>query len=194
MATTTGIGAEQRPEHRHTVGWGWPMAIGILLILGGAFALFASVLTSLVSVLYIGLMLIVVGVFEIVSAFRVRDGRSRYFLAGVLALVVGGLFLYRPLASLASLTLLIAGYLFARGLFRGITSILDRYPGWGWDLAYGIVAVALGVYVAASWPFSSFWVLGTIVAAEIIACGIALVAVSLSIRGIEHGLPTRAAM
>jgi uncharacterized membrane protein HdeD (DUF308 family) len=165
------------------------MTIGILLIIGGTFALCASVLTSIVSVIFVGVMLLVVGVLEIISAFRVRHSGHflMYLLAGVLALVVGGLFLYWPLASLASLTLLIAGYMFASGLFRGITSIVDRYPRWGWDLAYAIVALALGVYIAGSWPFSSFWVLGTVVAAEIIVRGIALVAASWVLRDIEHG-------
>ncbi|MBS1124793.1 MAG: hypothetical protein H6Q90_7021 [Deltaproteobacteria bacterium] len=189
MATTTGPEARSQRSPGHTRGWGVPMAIGIVLMLGGTFALFASVLTSIVSVLYIGVMLLVVGVLEVISAFRVRHTGPFPVdvLAGLLAIVVGGLFLYRPLASLASLTLLIAGYMFASGLFRGITSIVSRQPRWGWDLVYAIVAVALGVYVAASWPFSSFWLLGTVVAVEIIARGFTLVAASWVLRDIEHG-------
>ncbi len=110
-----------------------------------------------------------------------------YVLAGLLALVVGGLFVFRPVASLASVTLLIAGYFFASGLFRGLTSVMDRYLGWGWDFAYGILTVALGIYVTAAWPLSSFVVLGTIVAIEIIARGITLMAASWVLRDIEHG-------
>lgn len=174
--------------YHHGHGWGWPMAIGILLIVGGVFALFATALTSLVSVVFLGVLLLVVGILEIISAFRV--GRSGpflvYVLAGLLALVVGALFLDRPLASLSSLTLLIAGYLFASGLFRGVTSIVDRYPRWGWDLAYAIVALALGIVVVAEWPYSSFWVLGTVVAVEIIARGVTLVAASWVLRDLEH--------
>jgi uncharacterized membrane protein HdeD (DUF308 family) len=170
-------------------GWGLPMVMGILLIVGGMFALSATVLTSVVSVIYLGVLLLIVGVFEIIAAFRRRHSEPFvvYFLAGLLSLVVGGLFLYRPLASLAPLTLLIAGYFFASGLFRGITSIVDRYPRWGWDLAYSIVALALGVYVAASWPISSLWVLGTVMAVEIIARGITLVAASWVLRDIRQG-------
>jgi len=165
------------------------MAIGIVLIAIGLFALCAAGLTSLVSVIYLGVLLLIVGILEIVSAFRARHSKPFivYFLAGVLSLVVGALFLYRPLASLASITLLIAGFLFASGLFRGLTAIVDRYPRWGWDLAYAVVAVALGVCVMAQWPISTFWVLGTVVAAEILARGIALVAASWVLRDIQHG-------
>lgn len=165
------------------------MTVGILLIAAGMFALYAAILTSLVSVIFLGAMLMVVGILEIVSAFRARRSGPFvvYFLAGLMSLVVGALFLCRPLASLASLTLLMAGFLFASGLFRGITSIVDRHPRWGWDLAYSLVALALGVYVVAQWPLSSLWVLGTVVAAEIIARGVGLVAASWVLRDIHHG-------
>ncbi len=183
MTATTGI--QTRDQTR---SWGVSMTIGILLIIGGMFALFASVLTSIVSILYVGAMLLIAGVLEIISAFRVRHTGPFlvYLLAGLLALVVGGLLLYRPVASLASITLLIVGYLFASGLFRGITSIVERYPRWGWDLAYSVLVVALGCYIIASWPLSSFWVIGTLVAAEIIARGLTLVVASWGLRDIEH--------
>jgi len=173
-----------------THAWGVPMILGILLIIGGTFALAANVLTSIVSVYYIAGLLLAVGVLDVVAAFRVRRHGGPfavYFLAGVLAIVCGALMFYRPLASLVSLTLLIAGYLFATGLFRGLVAAIERYPRWGWDVAYGILAVVLGAYVVASWPLSSFWVLGTAVAVEIIARGVAIVAASWVIRDIEHG-------
>src|SRR5512140_478069 len=171
---------EERGERRPTYGWGVAMTIGILLIILGAAALSASVLTSVVTVLYLGILLIVVGGLEIISAFRAHRNRQFlvYFLAGVLSIVVGGLFLDRPLASLASLTLLVAGFLFASGLFRGVHAVVDRYPRWGWDLAYAFVAVILGAYMAAQWPVSALWVIGTIVGIEIIARGVTLVAAS----------------
>jgi len=170
------------------------MTIGIVLMFGGMFALAATALTSVVSVLYLGTLLLAVGVLEIVAAFRLRNTGPvlPYVLAGLLTIVVGGLFLFRPLASLTSLTLLIAGYLFASGLFRGITSLIDRYPGWGWDFAYALLTVGLGFYVTAAWPLDSLWVVGTIVAIEIIARGITLVAAAWTLRDVEHGHPLAA--
>ena len=152
-------------------GWGALTAIGILYILAGSFALLASAVTSVVAVIYIGAMLPIIGVLELISAFRQRrTGPGFVFLLeGVVAIAVVVLFLSRPLASVATLTLVIAAYLLARGLVRGVTAIIERYPYWRWDLAYGILALALGGYIAASWPLSSFWILGTIVAVEIIA-------------------------
>ena len=182
-------------DRTETHAWSLALAIGILLMLAGIFALAASVLTSFITVIYVGVLLVIVGLLEIVSAFRVRHTGGpflAYILAGVLSIVVGALFLDRPLVSLASLTLLIAGFLFASGLFRAIIALTERYRHWGWDLLYGAVAVALGALVVITWPFSSFWVLGTVVGAEILVRGITLVAASSRIRELEHRMPRAA--
>lgn len=181
--------AKDPPVRPHL--WGALMAVGILLVVGGTFALLAAVLTSIVTVVFIGVLLVIAGILEVISAFQ-HSHRRRflvYVLAGLLAIVVGALLLFHPVVGLASLTLLIAGYLFASGLFRGITAIADRYAHWGWDLLYGVAAVALGFYIMAAWPVSAFWVLGTVVAAEIIVRGVSLIAASSVVREVEHHLP-----
>lgn len=179
---------EQSNEDRPSRAWGVPMAIGILLVLGGISALGASVFTSFVTVVVIGVMLCTVGIVEIISAFRVhlRGLDLALLLAGLLAFVVGGLFISRPLASLASVTLLIAGYFVARGLFHVAVAIVDRTRAWIWDLVYGLIALGMGTYIAASWRASALWVLGTLVGIEIIARGCTLIAASWAIRDIEH--------
>lgn len=196
MATTTTPGARRRHDTvvDSTYGWGLPMVVGILMILAGALALYFAVLTSYLSVLYLGILMLAIGVMEIVAAFRRRASGQFfvYVLAGVLAIVVGALFIARPLASMASLGLVIAGYLFASGLFRGVAAVLDRYPQWGWDLTYAIITVVFGAYLIASWPISGLWLLGTLVAAEIMIRGVTLVAASLVIRDIEHHPPALA--
>lgn len=179
---------EETKDPNRSYAWGIPLAIGILLVLGGISAFGAAVFTSVVSVLVIGGILFGVGIVEIVSAFRVhiRALDLALLLAGVLAIVVGGLFISRPLASLGSVTLLIAGYLVARGLFHVAVSIVDRSRAWIWDLVYGLVALGMGTYIAASWRTASLWLLGMLVAIEIIARGCTLIAASWAIRDIER--------
>jgi uncharacterized membrane protein HdeD (DUF308 family) len=178
------------PSMTESTHWGIPMTFGVLMTLGGIFAMCAAMLTGIVSVLYIGASLAVVGVIDVVSGIQLRGrGSTTPLIAvGVLAIIAGIVLLARPLAGLASLTMLVTAYLFASGLFRGITSVADRYPGWGWDLAYSIVALLLGIYVMAWWPVSSLWVLGTVVGAEITARGASLVAASWTLRELEHDL------
>ncbi|OJT18650.1 hypothetical protein BO221_38535 [Archangium sp. Cb G35] len=174
---------------RGTAGlWGGPFVVGLLLTLLGVVALGAVVLTSLFSVIFYGAMLAAAGVFEIVHAFRIRKTGPfwMFLLGGVLSLVVGAMVMARPGIGLVAVTLLMAGYFFASGLFRGITSLSDRYEGWGWDLAYGLVSVALGVIIFAQLPTSSLWALGVVVGVEILFRGIAIMAGALVVRGVLH--------
>jgi uncharacterized membrane protein HdeD (DUF308 family) len=91
-----------------------------------------------------------------------------------------------PGAGLAALTLLLAGYFFASGLFHTITSLVDRYPRWGWDLVYGAVSLVLGIVVMSRWPVSAVWLVGTLVGFGILFRGLTLMAGSLSFRRALH--------
>jgi len=79
---------------------------------------------------------------------------------GILSLVVGVLLFIHPGTGLVSLTLLLIGYFWFAGLFRTVTSLFERYEGWGFDFAYGLCAIAVGAIAARAWPISSFWLLG----------------------------------
>jgi uncharacterized membrane protein HdeD (DUF308 family) len=92
------------------------------------------------------------------------------------------LVLARPDVGLVALTLLLAGYFFASGLFRGITSIMDRYAGWGWDFAFGIVSVVLGAIIFIQLPYSSMYALGIVVGVQILSRGISIMAAALMVR------------
>lgn len=159
--------------------------MGMLLTLLGIVALGAVVVTSVASVIFFGSMLVVAGVFDVVHAFRVRKTGPflMFLLGGLLSIVVGAMVLARPGSGLVAMTLLLAGYFFASGLFRGITSIVDRYAGWGWDFAYGIVSVVLGVIISAQMPTSTLWALGLVVGVEILSRGISIMAGALTVRG-----------
>ena len=173
--------------------WGGPFLFGLLLALLGLVALAAAGFTSLATVFTIGIVLVVAGLFEVFGAFGARRERSGSFLllllSGVLSVVVGMAFVFRPVAGLATLGLLLAAWFFATGLFRGVTSLMDRYPGWGWDLFYAVVAIALGLMIVAQWPLSAFWIVGTLVGVEIFMRGLSTMAVALQMRRGLRQLP-----
>jgi uncharacterized membrane protein HdeD (DUF308 family) len=186
MATTPSS-IDPSPDSRPLASlWGGPLVMGLILALLGAVALGAVVLTSVLSVLFYGSMLVVAGAVEIVHAFRIRKTGSfwMFLLGGVLSIVVGAMMMARPGAGLLAMTLLLAGYFFASGLFRGITSVVGRYEGWGWELAYGIVSVGLGAIIFGQFPVSSLWALGIVVGVEILSRGISLLAAAIAVRGV----------
>lgn len=85
--------------------------------------------TGVVSAVFLGIALGAAGVVEIIGAFKHRRDRAAVMpaLSGILSVVVGVLFVTRPLVGVAALGLLVAAHFFATGLFRGIVSLADRY-------------------------------------------------------------------
>src|SRR5437773_11674971 len=57
------------------------------------------------------------------------------------------------------------------GIFRIATALSFRFPGRAWAVAGGTVTVALGVIIAAEWPVSAVWVIGTFVGIDLILDG-----------------------
>jgi uncharacterized membrane protein HdeD (DUF308 family) len=159
----------------------------ILFIFGIAGLIFADVLT-VASVLTFGVLLVGGGIAELVHAIRQREG-DRYFLAflsGLLSIAVGVVIILRPQVGVAGSGLLIAGWLLATGLFRGVVALMDRYRYWGWDLFYGVLSVLLGLWVTSSLPTSAVWLLGTVVAVELMARGVAVMGASIALQRLER--------
>ena len=180
------LNSSSRGSRSTSALWGGPFVMGLLLTLLGVLALGAVVWTSFVSVLFYGAALAVAGILEIVHGFRVRGSGPylHFVLGGILSLLVGGLVLAQPGVGMVALTLMFAAYFLASGFFRGITSVMDRYAGWGWDLAYGVVSVFLGALIFFRLPVSSLWVLGLVVGVEIFARGLSIMAGALAVRGL----------
>jgi uncharacterized membrane protein HdeD (DUF308 family) len=164
--------------------WGVPLAIGVMLAALGTIALVAASATGVVTTVLLGSLLLAGGVLEIVFAFKAHKSGHflLYLLAGVLSGVTGILFMARPTLGMMSLTLMLAAFFFANGLFHGITAVMHRYAYWGWDLAYGIAAIILGVMLFQGWPAISLWFVGMLVGVELIIRGITLMSVGLALR------------
>jgi outer membrane lipoprotein-sorting protein len=85
--------------------------------------------------------------------------------------VVGVLFLNRPIEALEAMTLLLACGLMIGGLFRSIGSISYQFPQWGWIFVSGLIELALGVMIWMQWPAASFWVIGLFVGIDMLFSG-----------------------
>jgi len=153
--------------------WGWLLAWGILLVIGGLISLSYELVASAVTVDVIGLFLIALGLIEIVQAFRHQrwSGFFLFLIGGILSTVAGFLLWRSPLAGMAVLTLFMASYFMVLGAFRAIGAISTRHPGWGWGAFSGAVAFVLGAMIWSEWPASSLWVIGLYVAISMLFQG-----------------------
>lgn len=164
--------------------WVFLVGMGIALMVLGVGAIGSSFIATLATVLVFGILLLLGGLFQIVTAFWGRSWRGVFlqFLAGVLYLVVGLFMVDQPLEAALGVTLLIAAGLLASGVLRMIMSILERFDGWGWMLASGAVSFLLGAAIWKQWPLSGIWVIGLFVGIEMICSGVSWLLLGLAAR------------
>ena len=170
--------------------WGAFLALGIALVALGAMALAMPLATTFASVVVAGWALIFAGVFEVVALLRLRPRRAWLSLLGCgFSIAAGALILRHPGAGAAGLTLLLATVFVASGIYRVVAAASIRLPGWGWSLAGGVVTVALGVLVELSWPLSALWVIGTLVAVDLLSRGCGWVMLAFAARRLPEAAP-----
>jgi uncharacterized membrane protein HdeD (DUF308 family) len=161
---------------------GWFLALGIIMIILGAFALGSSMMVTLFSMLFLGWLLLFTGVYEAVQSFWERHwgGFFLHLALGILYVVVGLMLVARPGVGALALTLLMAMFFMVAGIFRIIMALAMRFPQWGWMLFNGIVTLILGVLIWAQWPVSALWIIGLFIGIDLIFTGCAWVMLSLA--------------
>jgi uncharacterized membrane protein HdeD (DUF308 family) len=155
--------------------WGWYLALGILLILGGVYCLYAETLATYAGVIAFGLVLIITGVAQLVSAFMARGAGHviLLLLVGILDVVVGWMIIGHPAIGALAITLLVAALLVFGGIFRFISALVLQFPQYGWVAFSGILGTILGFLLWAQWPVSAFWFIGFALGLNFIFTGIA---------------------
>src|SRR5271166_7084377 len=85
--------------HALTDRWGWFVGLGVVLLLAGILAFFDVYAVTLVSVMFIGAMMLVGGVVQLIHAFAMRGGWGSVIfgvLSGLLYIVGGFLIMDEP--------------------------------------------------------------------------------------------------
>lgn len=163
----------------------WFTILGVIILIAGAVAAANLLAATLVSVFFVGAMMLVGGIVEIVHAFGVRTwgGFFLWLLAGILYAIAGLLTFYNPLLASAVLTLFIAASLIAAGVVRIWVGFTERNSsGWGWMVAGGVVTLAVGLLILLRWPINSLWVLGIFLAVDLMLQGLSYIAYGLGLK------------
>ena len=165
--------------------WGWFLAFGIGVLILGIVAVGRAVTATVVSMLFFGWLLVPASGIEIAQAVMVGHwaGFFHHLLAAILFGIAGLLLVTRPVISAEVLTLFMAMFFLVGGLFQIIGSIAVALPGWGWQVADGLITLVLGLLVLAQWPASGLWVIGLFIGIDLIFYGAAWIALALGLRG-----------
>lgn len=166
----------------------WFIALGIVFILGGVFAIALPEIASVAASFAVAWALILVGAWQIVHSWAVRSWGG-FMLQAVIGLIimVGGIaILFDPIGATVSLTLLLGVVFIAKGVMQVILGMRYRpHANWGWMVAAGAVAVVLGILIVVQWPLSGMWVLGTLAGVSLIFSGWSYIMVALAARAID---------
>jgi uncharacterized membrane protein HdeD (DUF308 family) len=153
---------------------GWFIGLGIFLIILGIIAGGAAVATTLISVVMLGWILVIASIGLVIESFL--TGRWSGFLltlgAAALSAIAGITLLSNPLIGAATITMVIATILIAAGIYRSISSMVMRFPNWGWSLANGLITLAVGAMLLRALPRASFYFLGILIGIDLIFHGI----------------------
>lgn len=155
--------------------WGWFLLFGIGLIVLGSVAISLSAITTVISVVMLGIFISIGGGVVIIDTFRYWWGQwsSFYFylVVGLLYLTVGIMLMKEPIMGAVSLTFLLATFYMILGIFRIIVSIYLKPPLWGWSLFSGIIALILGILILIHWPGSSLFIIGLFIGIDLLFAG-----------------------
>jgi|SRR5215472_8354016 len=163
----------------------WSIALSIILIIVGFFALVHPGISGIGLTLFVGWLLIFSGVTHLIFAWKVHTaGRIVWeILVGIVYLISGFYLIVHPGYGLLSLTLVLAFYLFFEGIFELVLAFrLRPHSGWGWTLFDAIITLILAIMIWRSWPYSSVWVIGTLVGISMIFSGFSRLMLSMSAR------------
>ncbi|WP_339744966.1 HdeD family acid-resistance protein [uncultured Maricaulis sp.] len=165
--------------------WGWFVGLGAVFLLFGLIAFGNLFAATMVSVLFVGILVGAAGIAFLVHAFQVRGWQNVTFwaLSGGLYTIAGLLAFINPTLASTVITLVMAVSFMAAGAFR-IWFGLQLRPGRGWQLIAlsGAVTALIGLIIAFSWPASGLWLLGLILAVDLTVQGAAMVLFGLGLR------------
>jgi uncharacterized membrane protein HdeD (DUF308 family) len=162
---------------------GWSIALSVLLILAGLFAILIPPLSGLAVTLIFAWTMIISGITHFVFAFKTHTtgGVLWELLVGAIYLFTGVYLILHPLSALIALTLILAIYLFLEGIVETILSFqLRPRHGANWLLIDGIVTLILAIMIWRSWPASTVWVIGTLVGISMVFSGFSRLMLSLA--------------
>ncbi|MDW6024090.1 HdeD family acid-resistance protein [Mesorhizobium sp. BAC0120] len=189
MATTSEHPAD-RPRGLGVISelrskWGWFVALGILMLIAGLLAMLNLFLATVVSVFYVGALMLIAGAFQVIHAFGVASwGRFAWWLFSGILYALAGIFAFmNPILASAVLTLLLAAALVAAGVIR-IWIGFEHRPeaNWGWMVAAGVVTTLVGVIIALGWPVNSLFVLGIFLAIDLLFQGATLTTLGFALK------------
>jgi uncharacterized membrane protein HdeD (DUF308 family) len=165
--------------------WGWFLALGVALTVGGFFAIMLPVYSTIATSLFLGVILFVAGVFQVFHAFRVKTWTGFFWdlAVGIVQIVGGAIIYFNPFAGAVTITVLIAAVFLAQGITQILLAFKVRpHDGWGWLLSSGLLALVIAFMLFNRFPAASLTTPGILAGISILFSGLSYIMIALAAR------------
>ena len=169
--------------HAH---WKLVLAQGIVMMVLGFLAVVEPNVATFAVSIFVGWLFFIGGIFRTLSVWRARamPGFAWALLTALLAIVLGLILIFRPLAGVLTLTMVLIAFFILEGITAIVLALQHRehLRSWGWVLFSGIVDLLLAYLIWAGWPSSADWAIGLLVGINMLFFGLSLVMTALAAR------------
>ena len=174
-------------QHKLHDHWRMFLIEGIVLLVLGAAAVILPPIAGVAVTIILGWLFLIGGFVGLVATFGARQAPGFFWslLSAALAILVGGVLLWNPLAGLVTLTYVLIVYFVAEGVFAIAFAIAHRRElmgRWEWMAFNGIIDIVLAAIIIAGLPGAFAWALGLLVGIDLLFGGGALIAMALAAR------------
>lgn len=166
---------------------GWTLFQGILLIICGALAITFPLFATIAVEQVFAALLLIAGGYALAAALGRKGGGALHRLVSILwailTLVTGLLLVFKVVAGIAMLTLLLAAYFAAQGIVTLISAFKFSGTGAFWMmLLSGVVSLILAWMIYSGFPSTAAWVLGLLLGINLIFTGAFFIAMSSALK------------
>lgn len=162
---------------------GWFLAWGVALVILGLLAIGASTFTTLLSIVFIGVIILLSGVVILIDTFTFWWGQWSGFLLhlllGALYFVVGVMLISNPVEGSLSITFLLGLFYILVGITRIFYSLAIRLGRWQWSFFNGLLSLVLGILITGNLPTASLFVIGLFIGIDLVFSGWTYITASL---------------
>jgi len=163
--------------------WEWFLGFGITLTGSGIAAIVRSATAKVTSLRFFGWLMVLASIIDLVSAFTLVKwaGFSLHLLLAILCGVTGVIFLRSPAISAELPTLAASIFFLIAGLYQVVVAFWTHLPGFGWQVANGIITFILGGLLLVEWPVSGLFAIGLFVGVALFSYGWTWIALALGL-------------
>ncbi|MDP1770910.1 MAG: HdeD family acid-resistance protein [Methylobacter sp.] len=162
--------------------WRLFLAEGVFFIILGLCAIVVPQFFTVAIVVFLGWILLFGGIVHVSRAFVFQNmpGFGGWLFMGVLQVIIGLLFVTKPVAGALTLTMLVTVFFALEGIAKISLALMMRpLANWGFILFSGFTALVFALIIWFSWSESAHWLLGLFLGINMVFLGWSLVKISL---------------